>query len=631
MKYLRRFFVTSVILSSALMAEPNPPSWPASVTVFDPGQSAVTINGIVDAAYATNGGQTPCNNGQFTTNRYAFLFKPGIYATGVSIPVGFYTSVIGLGQEPSDTQIPDVFCEQGCAAPDSGALDTFWRSAENFATTPTRLNGVMQWAVSQAAPLRRIQLPAPGIPPAGGLFGIQLWENQNGGDGFASGGFMGDCNIASSPTTLLNVSSGPQQQWMSRNCQMNWSDEGVWNFVFVGCTGKIPPTTVQKLGYFRPVNTNIAATPVIAEKPYIKFAGGFYFLEIPPLEFEKTGPTTDFTTNVTSVDFANVYVVQDPANETAGNINDKINMGLHIILTPGIYGNLNGPIQVKKSVTILGIGFPTLIAKNGQPCIQVLDGVRGVRIGGILLQAGSDPSHPSPVLLQMGQTRVTGGNANFLYDIFARVGGPADPSVNPVAAKTMVEINQDNVIIDNAWLWRADHWSVVNGVDNPVKNGDNPCDTGLLVNGDNAITYGLAVEHTLKDLVVWHGENGRAFFYQAEYPYDVTQAYGNSGFAAYRTTAQKHTAYGLGVYSFFRDFPVNMPSGIATMVPVPAGNSFTNVLTKYLTGNGGIKHVINTTGNIVQAGPDAGTTPSYVPFYPGSSPFYPRNVRRSTP
>ena len=34
--------------------------------------------------------------------------------------------------------------------------------------------------------------------------------------------------------------------------------------------------------------------------------------------------------------------------------------------------------------------------------------------------------------------------------------------------------------------------------------------------------YGLAVEHTLGDQVVWKGDGGRTYFYQSELPYDVT-------------------------------------------------------------------------------------------------------------
>ena len=54
-----------------------------------------------------------------------------------------------------------------------------------------------------------------------------------------------------------------------------------------------------------------------------------------------------------------------------------------------------------------------------------------------------------------------------------------------------------------------------------MKNGSNPCDHALIVNGDDVIMYGLAAEHTLKDVVLWNGDHGATFFFQSELPYDV--------------------------------------------------------------------------------------------------------------
>ena len=52
-----------------------------------------------------------------------------------------------------------------------------------------------------------------------------------------------------------------------------------------------------------------------------------------------------------------------------------------------------------------------------------------------------------------------------------------------------------------------------------VKDKKNPVDTGLQVNGDNVIGYGLAVEYKypwLGNLLEWNGDNGKTYFYQAE-------------------------------------------------------------------------------------------------------------------
>ena len=99
-----------------------------------------------------------------------------------------------------------------------------------------------------------------------------------------------------------------------------------------------------------------------------------------------------------------------------------------------------------------------------------------------------------------------------------RVGGTNDPNQYEVHADRQVQINSGNVILDDLWLWRADHH-----IAGQTKNSKNANKVGIEVNGDNVIAYGLAVEHTLEDLVRWNGNNGRVYFYQSELPYDVNQ------------------------------------------------------------------------------------------------------------
>lgn len=85
----------------------------------------------------------------------------------------------------------------------------------------------------------------------------------------------------------------------------------------------------------------------------------------------------------------------------------------------------------------------------------------------------------------------------------------------------MVVINQMYTVIDNAWLWRADHDVGGNG-GAPVTGSKNPVQTGLIVNGSHVKAYGLMSEHTLGDLVQWNGDFGTTIFFQSEMPYDVT-------------------------------------------------------------------------------------------------------------
>ena len=41
-----------------------------------------------------------------------------------------------------------------------------------------------------------------------------------------------------------------------------------------------------------------------------------------------------------------------------------------------------------------------------------------------------------------------------------------------------------------------------------VTYDSNPCDNGMVIDGNDVTMYGLAVEHTEKDLTIWNGENG---------------------------------------------------------------------------------------------------------------------------
>ena len=75
--------------AAAAPQQPNPPVWPASVTVFKPSDASQAIEKKVNDVYKLNGGRH--DHGQFSPQRAAFLFLPGNYA--VDVPVGYYTQV----------------------------------------------------------------------------------------------------------------------------------------------------------------------------------------------------------------------------------------------------------------------------------------------------------------------------------------------------------------------------------------------------------------------------------------------------------------------------------------------------------------------------------------------------------
>jgi len=111
------------------------------------------------------------------------------------------------------------------------------------------------------------------------------------------------------------------------------------------------------------------------------------------------------------------------------------------------------------------MGLATLEATNGNTLIDISN-VDGVRVSGLLLQAGAIKS---PTLLTFGSKGYAGtaSNPGFIQDVYVRVGGTN--ATGNVSVDTMVQVNSGNTVIDNVWLWRADH--DVGGI---VKNERNP-------------------------------------------------------------------------------------------------------------------------------------------------------------
>jgi len=203
-----------------------------------------------------------------------------------------------------------------------------------------------------------------------------------------------------------------------------------------------------------------------------------------------------------------------------------------------------------------------------------------VKVGALLLEASTTNC---PTLLQVGDPGDTASHAEdptVIYDIFARVGG-----AGPGSADCMVTINSNDVIGDNAWLWRADHGAGASWDGAKNKNG-------LIVNGKNVIYYGLAVEHTQEYQTIWNADGGRLYFYQSEMPYDVPA--GQKGWASYKVAdnVATHQAFGVGIYSFNHG---NTIAANAIESSTQPGVKFTH-LVLFKGGGGGIEHMVNGAG-----------------------------------
>ena len=239
-------------------AVPRPhPDFGPNVFVFDPSIPPATIQAQIDKVYAVQ------KKNEFGSERNAFLFVPGEYK--VDIPIGYYTEVIGLGASPNDVSVTGDVHSDGNGR-NNNALVAFWRAAEGISVSPA--GGTMQWAVSQAAPFRRMHVRG------------DLVLHQKGG--WVSGGWMSDSLVDG------NVGSGPQQQWISRNSEWGSWTGANWNMVFVGVPHRPGRVAIAGLYQSRP-------NPIVREKPFLQVdtAGttAFAFPNSVPTAAESPGAT----------------------------------------------------------------------------------------------------------------------------------------------------------------------------------------------------------------------------------------------------------------------------------------------------------------------------------------------------
>ena len=521
---------------------------------------------------------------QFGSERYALLFKPGTYGTPtdpLNFQVGYYTSVAGLGRLPGDVTINgSVEVRNQCDANGCIALNNFWRSLSNLTvnvTKPATCEAAMFWAVSQAAPLRRVQVNGP----------FSLMDYCSAGPQYASGGFIADSQFTA---TVVN---GSQQQWITRNSSVAGWSNGVWNQVFSGVAGAPAQCFPAQAACGGPYTT-LDTSPVTKEAPTLYFDRGRYQVFVPAVEKGTSGASWgDGNPPGTSIPLDRFYVAHP--GDSAQQINNALSRGQHLLLTPGIY-KVDQPIKVTRANTVvLGLGYATLIPQRGNAALTVGD-VPGVDVAGVTVDAGPQNSK---VLLQVGSKHGrpcgTATNPTVLHDVFFRIGGAAAGK-----ATVSLEVNSDDTILDNIWAWRADHgegvgWTV------------NTADTGVVVNGDDVTAYGLFVEHYQKAQTIWNGNGGRVIFFQNEMPYDVPsqaawmRAPGVDGYPALTVSKKVRTfnGYGMGSYSFFNQgVDIFSANAFEVQGTLPA-RSLQDLLTVFLDpakGKGGILNVVNHQG-----------------------------------
>jgi hypothetical protein len=458
------------------------------------------------------------NEDQFSANRYAVLFKPGAY--NVEAPVGYYESIAGLGESPNGVTITGFLTPNfGTTFPGANVTTIFWRSMENMSFDPAQNTAqsaapnTLQWGVSQAAPLRRVQINGS----------LELTDSFCGN---ASGGFISDSVVTGS------VNPCSQQQWYTRDSSLGSWTGGVWNMVFSGVEG------APAQSFPAPPETVLPTTPVSREKPFLYMdAKGNYDVFAPGVKRNSSGTTWAGGKSAgRSIPISQFFIAKP--SMSAAEINLALLLGKNLILTPGIY-KLNQPLNILYPDTVVvGLGYATLVPQTGKEAISVAD-VNGVQIAGLIIDAG--PVN-SPVLFRMGAG---------LPGLPLRVGGffshASDPS-------------------------------------------------------------GLFVEHYQKEQVLWNGTGGQTIFYQSELPYDPPSQSAwmdgtANGYPSYVVAdrVSSHTAYGLGIYSFF-ELGINIVDDNAMTVPDRNGIAIHDAGTVWLNGSGQITHVINGEGAAVNSG-----------------------------
>ncbi len=539
-----------------------------NVKIFDP--STPNIQATVDQIFAQQ------ESNQFGSERYAMLFKPGTYSN-INAQIGFYTSIAGLGLNPDDTTFNgDVTVDAGWF--NGNATQNFWRSAENLHLKP--VSGTDRWAVSQAAPFRRMHVEG----------GLNLAPASY---GWASGGYIADSKIDG------QVGNYSQQQWYTRDSSIGGFSNGVWNQTFSGVQG------APAQGFPNPPYTTLDTTPVSREKPFLYLDGNEYKVFTPAKRTNASGTSWgNGAPQGTSIPLSQFYVVK--AGATAATINQALAQGLNLLFTPGVY-HVDQTINVTRANTVvLGLGMATIIPDNGVTALKVAD-VDGVKLAGLLLDAGTVNS---PSLLQVGDAGPGAdhaANPTTVQDVFVRVGG-----VTAGKATAGMLINSNNTIVDHTWIWRADHGAGVGWE-------SNRSDYGFQVRGNDVLATGLFVEHFNKYDVQWFGDRGKTIFFQNEKAYDAPnqaaiQNGAVKGYAAYKVedSVNTHEGWGLGSYCYFNVDPtIVMDHGFE--VPDKPNVKLHDVLVNSLGGNGQFNHVVNNTGSPTSG---TGTVPSNLVSYP---------------
>ena len=245
----------------------EPPVFPESVVVFAPDDANITETMAARSEVLNDRAR-----GHFSSERLAFLFRPGRY--DVEAKIGYYTSVTGLGASPDEVVFAGArgIYVDAMDPQQAGSLDTFWRSGDNFRHEAA---AGFRWAVSQAAPLRRIHA-------AGDLELFDPTAQVN----YASGGYLGNSIVEGNFILGISAAVDLAQHRSARRYDRRRLVQRLRGLR----RGRAGPSAAGA----EPRVSVVDQAPVIAAKPYLVIDDvGRYTLRVPLVAKDVVGAALD--------------------------------------------------------------------------------------------------------------------------------------------------------------------------------------------------------------------------------------------------------------------------------------------------------------------------------------------------
>ena len=270
--------------------------------------------------------------------RYALLFKPGTYSGQRQHRLLHLD--LGPRAEPRRRAASTVTSPSTRAGSSGNATQNFWRSAENLSVTPS--GGTNRWAVSQAAPFRRMHIHGD----------LNLAPN---GYGWASGGYIADIQGRRRGRPVLAAAVVHPRQ-PDRQLGQRRVEHGVLRRP--GRPGARASRTRRTPRWPPPRSRR--------EKPYLYVDGaGNYRVFVPALRTNARGHHLGRRRDARHLAPAEPVLRRQARRHAPPPSTPRWPRACNLLFTPGIY-HLNQTINVTRANTVvLGLGYATIIPDNG--------------------------------------------------------------------------------------------------------------------------------------------------------------------------------------------------------------------------------------------------------------------------